>query len=449
MRQQFVRVYASIAAVLFVGAFATLFLANRAFQEARRAGFEERMTETVKRIRDGARQVPGDAGRPGAAFDVLRESIRFPIRLEAMETAPLSPEQKGRLREGEIVAVFEGEEPRLYAALSEGQVMIMGPFPPPKPGTGRGYFRPPDFLFIGVLAGILLMLGITIYVLIRPLERRIDALSDVAARFGRGDLDARAPVDRDDAIAELAGTFNRMAERIGDLVERQKELLRAVSHEFRTPLSRLFFLVDEAQAAKEPEEQGRHLARIQSTLTDMNDLVEELLTFVRLEGDTAEPARETVDVPSVVHEVIEGIPDLPGGLLLETLCDPVELSVVPHYFRRAVLNLITNAVRHAHEQVRITCSQENGTVHFSVEDDGPGIPEEARKKVLEPFFRLDESRSTGKGGTGLGLAIVQRVMALHGGGVSVAESPLGGARFTLLFPFGGGGEDTDSGSSTR
>jgi two-component system sensor histidine kinase RstB len=437
MRQQFVRVYASIAAVLFLGAFATFFLANRAFDQARRAGFEERMTEIVKRIRDGTRQVSGDPDRPGPVFDVLRKSIRFPIRLEPVGTAPLSSEQKRRLREGEVVSVFEGETPRLYAALSEGQLMVTGPFPGPKPGAGRGTFRPPDFVFLGVLAGILLLLGIAIYVLIRPLERRIYALSDVAGRFGQGDLDARAPVDRKDAIADLATTFNRMAERIGDLVERQKELLRAVSHEFRTPLSRLFFLVDEAQTAGEPEERGQQLARIQRTLAEMNDLVEELLTFVRLEGDTAEPAGELVDVASVVHEVVEGVPDLPGGLLVETLCDPVELSVVPHYFRRAVLNLFTNAVRHAREQVRITCSRENGSVRFSVEDDGPGVPEDFREKVLEPFFRLDESRSTGKGGTGLGLAIVQRIMARHGGCVSVGESPLGGARFTLVFPSGG------------
>ena len=115
------------------------------------------------------------------------------------------------------------------------------------------------------------------------------------------------------------------------------------------------------------------------------------------------------------------------------------MEAVPRLLRRAVLNLGTNAVRHARSRVRLSAASRGGRVWVHVDDDGPGVPPEARDRVFEPFFRMDASRTSDTGGAGLGLAIVQRIAQVHGGTVTVGEAPLGGARFTLELPAGRSG----------
>ena len=128
------------------------------------------------------------------------------------------------------------------------------------------------------------------------------------------------------------------------------------------------------------------------------------------------------------------VSDLRAELELQIDCASMTVMGVPHLLRRAVLNLVTNAVRHARERVRVTGSAAADGVQLHVDDDGPGIPVGERERIFEPFRRLDDSRSADAGGAGLGLAIVQRIMSVHGGRVLVGDSPLGGARFTLVFP---------------
>ena len=162
---------------------------------------------------------------------------------------------------------------------------------------------------------------------------------------------------------------------------------------------------------------------------------------MRLDGDTEQPVPERIDIPEAIQSLAEEVLPLRDGVALEIDCDSAQISAVSRYFRRAVLNLLTNAVRHARERIRVSCGREDGTICLYVDDDGPGVPEEAREKVFEPFFRLDESRTAGEGGVGLGLAIVQRIMVSLGGTARVTDSPLGGARFTLVFP--GSGQAVD------
>jgi signal transduction histidine kinase len=225
-----------------------------------------------------------------------------------------------------------------------------------------------------------------------------------------------------------------MADRIGALIAQQRDLMRAVSHELRTPLARLFFLVDDAQSATEVEVRNRHLQRIETSLQDLNGLVEELLTFVRLEGNDEGAEREPVAVTPVLREVAAVLTDLRPGLEVAVDESTLQVSAVPRLFRRAVLNLATNAARHARARVAMSARQQHEWVVVVVDDDGPGVPPEARQRVFEPFFRLDESRSADSGGVGLGLAIVQRIVALHQGSIGVEENPAGGARFVLSFP---------------
>jgi signal transduction histidine kinase len=287
---------------------------------------------------------------------------------------------------------------------------------------------------VAIIALPLVLVAPAVFLLIRPLERRIRALSDTADRFGQGDLETRAPVDAKDALAGLAGAFNRMAERIGGLVTGQRELLHAVSHELRTPLARAFFILDDAETAPTVAEKNEHLKRAEAALADLNDLVEELLTFVRLEADQVDAMREDIDVDGLLNDVAGMGRDLRADVEIKVEPSGVRVRAVPRYFKRAVLNLVTNAVRHANRAVTLSSVEEARWVEVFVDDDGPGVPPEDRARVFEPFTRVDSSRSAEIGGVGLGLAIVARVVALHGGEAAALDGPNGGARFRLRFP---------------
>jgi len=479
MRRQFVRVYIGITAVLLLAAFAAMFVLDQMREASISRWIEEAAAPMVAEVREELAKVADKPNEIGPTAGILSTLYRQSIWVMPIAELALSSRDGKRLRTGETVLVRrDRRHHRIYAAINDSEAVVLEPriwhgrspdmfpnrrpdmFPNRRPdafpGRGRNMFpgRPPfmpgassgppkspfgrpvfgEFLPISLLLAILLLIGAAIYFLIRPIERRIHRLALATERFGKGDLSSRAEAGSGDAIAELAGTFNAMADRIEGLIDRQRELLRAVSHELRTPMSRLLFLLDNARDADTPDAKNQHLSRIERTLASMNDLVEELLTFVRLDGETDQPVPERIDIAEAIRRLAEEVLPLRDGVALEIDCDLVHISAVTRYFRRAVLNLLTNAVRHARERIRVSCGQEDGAAYLYVDDDGPGVPEDAREKVFEPFFRLDESRTAGEGGVGLGLAIVQRIMVSLGGTARVTDSPLGGARFALVFP---------------
>lgn len=463
MRRQFLRVYLGIAGVLLAAAFVILFVIDREIGRVVDQRLEDSMAPWVNRARLRLRRAQNPEER-ARILERLSEPAPFAIQLVPLSELKLSESDSVRLASGDPVLVATGESRMVYGQLDEDEVLALGPLPKrilPRPrsfGPGPPRFEerghepvplrpgpllegPPfqgTYLMLGILLAILVLIGAAVYLLLRPFERRIWALADVARRFGEGELEARAAAGRDDAIAALATAFNQMADRIGALIAQQRDLMRAVSHELRTPLARLFFLVDDAQSAADAESRSRHLQRIETSLQDLNGLVEELLTFVRLEGSAEGPEREQVAVTPVLQEVAAVLTDLRPGLEVAVDETAIEVSAIPRLFRRAVLNLATNAARHARTRVTMTVRQEHERVMVVVDDDGPGIPPEARQRVFEPFFRLDESRSADSGGVGLGLAIVQRIAALHDGSIAVADSSLGGACFVLSFPIRAG-----------
>ena len=475
MNRLFLRIYLGIAVVLVVGTLGTLYILSLGLDAARQRSYEERLIDSADFIK--ARVQADNLFLEEEELWRLARAARMPFQIRSADELPSAVQN--RLSEDGETFVYRDENDRLqvYSLFMDGQVLVgrfggfrsgdprpfegfrpdrfgrggrgapnrggrpgfdRGPGPPGGPG-GAGWVEMRNLFLLSVIGIPILLVGPAIYFLIRPLDRRIHALSHVATRFGEGDLDIRAGTPQADAFGELTGAFNRMADQIKGLIEGQNELLRAVSHELRTPLARLFFMVDDAEAAKTGEEKNKQLGRIQKTLTDMNDLVEELLTFVRLEWKDDDAAREIISVRSAVEEMPEVAHDLRDDVTVEVSCGNETVEVVPRLFRRAILNLVTNAARHAGSRVWLRSWQENGTVILAVDDDGPGVPEAQRQRILMPFIRADESRSSRIGGVGLGLAIVSRVMSLHDGSVEVSDSPEGGARFLLKFPHVGQG----------
>ena len=265
----------------------------------------------------------------------------------------------------------------------------------------------------------------------RPLRR----LANTVERFGRGDLAVRADVRRRDEIGGLARAFNDMAVRTESLVTAERRLLQDVSHELRSPLTRLNLAIELSRTAPDRQQAAD---RLQREATRLSDLVGTLLEVVRLEGEPGSTPTTPVGLMEIVQESVDNgaaeaerrnvrlclTGDLPGLLM-----GNAEL------LRRAFDNIVGNAVRYAppDSAVTLTCSATPTSYAIEVRDMGPGVRDDQIEKLGTALYRTDESRSSDTGGLGLGLAIARRSIHLHGGRVEFANAHPG-LRVTVRLP---------------
>ncbi|GJI95110.1 two-component sensor histidine kinase [Duganella caerulea] len=261
--------------------------------------------------------------------------------------------------------------------------------------------------------------------------RGLLALSKVADDFGQGDLAARAEVRPASSIAPLAGRINDMAERIGSLMEARKHLLHSVSHELRTPIARLEFgleLLRERHAADDPALQKR-IAAMEIDVEELKTLVNELLGLTQLDQAQSMP-RQPFALAPLLRECTPPA-QLRQRFSASIAGDLGELQGDARLLARAVNNLLGNAAKYAEGRIVLSAARDGGALRIAVEDDGPGIPPEARERVFEPFCRLEREQDYATSGYGLGLSITAKAVELHGGAIAIDDSPLGGARFTI------------------
>ncbi len=301
-------------------------------------------------------------------------------------------------------------------------------------------FEPlPASLLLLLLMMLLGVLAVIIYLIVRSVEAHMSRLELAATRIAAGRLDTRVKVEGSDFVGRLGMALNGMAAQVQSLLRAQQDMIRAVSHELRTPVARIRFAVQMVEDMTDDPAVRRQLQGVDTDIAELDDLVDEILTYARLGSEAANGAElktTPVECRVMAERVIEALRPLHGQLAITlTPGDEVEAAVEPRYLQRALQNLVANACRHAQSRVMIRVHGEPRLVRIDVEDDGPGVPAAARSEIFKPFARLDDSRARRSGGYGLGLSIVQKVMAWHGGSVMVDASPtLGGARFTLLLP---------------
>lgn len=267
-----------------------------------------------------------------------------------------------------------------------------------------------------------------------PTWRDLETLKAAAQRMGAGDLRARANVSRRSNVRELAGRFNRMSERIGDLVERQRELTNAVSHELRTPIARLTFALDLLEREHDADARATLVGDMRDDLRELDELVAELLAYARLERSDEQQPPETVDAARWLGDALAAV--ALEAAAARVTCRvaagvPATVTLHPRLMTRALVNLLRNAIRHATSTIEVTLARDAHGDALIVDDDGPGIAPAHRTRVFEPFTRLDESRDRATGGFGLGLAIVARIAQRHGGSVEISDAPLRGARIVI------------------
>ena len=330
--------------------------------------------------------------------------------------------------------------------LDNGQVLNLQMAPRPGRGGGPGprrsdppwsWLRPPyGFQWMLGLAGLVVMA--VLFPVARRLTQRLEALQRGVQRWGEGDLSARLPEGGQDEVADLSRRFNAAAERVQSLMasqaallQSQKSLLANASHELRSPLARIRMAVELSGT------QGSPAARdeIQRSITELDQLVDEILLASRLDAREADIGTvESVDLIGLLAEECARV----GAVFeLPECTGEVVVPGVARLLRRAVRNLLENAVRHGRRtgraEVVAQLSLQGGHAVLHIDDRGPGVPPDQRERIFEPFYRLPGA-SEREGGVGLGLALVRQIAARHGGSVACDNREGGGARFTLRLP---------------
>lgn len=287
---------------------------------------------------------------------------------------------------------------------------------------------------------ILLALALSGYFLIQGFDRRLRNIETVASRIARGELDARVKRAGDaDAISRLGTAFNSMADHIQRLMYVQKEMIHAVSHELRTPVARIRFGVQMIEDCPGEKALKKQVAGIDGDIQELDELIDEILTYARLEQGGPILAFQESDVSAIVEQVVseQGSVKPEMSIISEYKqgSDRWKISEIEtRYIHRSIQNLVGNATRYADSTVKVICFFDKDTCRVDVEDDGPGIPESDWESVFTPFARLDDSRTRSSGGYGLGLSIVRRILYWHGGQAFLGRSEMGGAKFSLVWP---------------
>ncbi len=254
---------------------------------------------------------------------------------------------------------------------------------------------------------------------IRPLK----AFSKAAERLGNDVNAPPIPESGPTEVTQTARAFNEMQLRIKRLLSDRSAMLAAVSHDLRTPITRLRLRVE---LLDDTEQQQKMVADI----VEMEEMVNSTLAFFR--DDAIAEARRPIDLGSLVRTIVNDAMDSGHDIALER-CEPCTVDGRPIALKRAFVNLVENAVKYG-ERARIRLFPDGNDAVLSIEDDGPGIPESRHDDVFEPFVRLEESRSRETGGVGLGLALVRSVVRAHGGSIALANVAGRGLRIVVRLP---------------
>lgn len=274
------------------------------------------------------------------------------------------------------------------------------------------------------LIAVMMIAVIALSVLgIRRLTAPLGTLAQAAERLGR-DVNAPPLAERGSGdVRKALRAFNDMQERIQRFVEDRTRMIAAISHDLRTPITRLRL---RAEFVEDPDQQARMLA----DLDDMETMIHSTLSFAREEANP-EPRRD-VDLAALVRTVCEDTPDVELSID-PAVEEPLLLDAQPVALRRGLCNLIDNALKYG-QRARVGLSVAADSIAVSIDDDGPGLPEEELERVFLPFYRVEQSRSRDTGGVGLGLAVARTVFRAHGGDVRLTNRPEGGLRASVILP---------------
>jgi two-component system osmolarity sensor histidine kinase EnvZ len=281
----------------------------------------------------------------------------------------------------------------------------------------------PDIFILWMVGSALILMGIAIIFLrnqVRPIER----LARAADSFGKGRAVPDFKPYGATEVRRAAQAFITMRERIERHITQRTEMLAGVSHDLKTPLTRLKLAL-----AMMPE--NADTAPMRNDIAEMEHMLDEYLAFARGEGgeesevtDLGELVRDTAQAAAKARQREDVAVTAPAHVMV---------SVKRAGLRRVLTNLVDNALKHG-SRVAVTLTQDERLVEIAVEDNGPGIPESRREEAFRPFHRLDQGRNLQSGGSGLGLAIARDIARAHGGDIVLDKSAMGGLKATVRLP---------------
>ncbi|WP_432723374.1 ATP-binding protein [Jeongeupia wiesaeckerbachi] len=356
----------------------------------------------------------------------LRGTLPVPVQVEALDAYVLSPDNRVALASGDIILVADAGL-YLHRIPKTDLMVVLGPV---------SYLEQLDNVSwpdIVALALMCLALGLPTWLWLRPFWRDLLAMIRQSRKVGTGDFSVRVSLDEASPLAPLGATFNRMAHDVEELSASRQAMIDAISHDLRTPLARLRYRLEALKAGADTPAVAAGMER---DLDNIDALIEEWLTLRSLEARKLTMELQPLEILPWLSRQLDEL-SVSGNAIPLTNATPVRapwLAADSYYLSRALGNLVSNARRYGGGRVEVTLAWQDGMAQLFVDDDGPGIPEEARARLVKAFERLEGSRNRDSGGFGLGLAIVAMIMRGHGGDVRIDDSPIGGARLVLSWP---------------
>lgn len=441
MHNLYLRIYGTVVAVLLLFALVAGWMAKHSVEHE----LESNRVVWMERAAGWASLIESELPPPDAPDDEQREvmrgwsaRLRLPMALDDAQgrrigasDSYLRRERDGDERRDRAVRLPLSDGRTLWVIRPGGGPARIGPrdlhgppgFGPPwpsRPGVGLGVLL--VVLFVAVALGA--------YPVVRRLTRRLEALKRGVETFGAGNLSFRIDDRGRDEVAAVASSFNDAAGRIEGLIRANRSLLANASHELRSPLARLKMALSLLDDARDDAQRDRLKREISRNVGELDELVEEVLLASRLEGvapGVGDEAFEPVSLLGIAAE--EAVP-------YEATVQGEDLMVrgSERLLRRALRNLLENARRYGGEappdvQVRV----DGGRAQVEVADRGPGVPEDQRQRIFEPFYRMP-GHAEHAGGIGLGLSLVRQIAQRHGGEVQVLPRAGGGSRFVISLP---------------
>jgi len=373
---------------------------------------------------------PINEERAERVFRIARETMRINLDFKPGDILPNDPTiMRQNLVDRQLTDALESRVERpfiidsrslqnqveIHVQLPEGVLQVTV--------ERRRLFSSTTYVFFLWMLGTSLVLLSMATVFMRRQVRPIKRLAQAADDFGKG-RDVGEFVLDGAAEVEVAGrAFNQMRARIRRQIQQRTEMLAGVSHDLRTPLTRMKLQL--AMMGSVPA-----IEDLKRDVDDMERMVNAYLAFARGEG-TEQPSE--VDIVAAVGDVVAGARRDGTRIGFATAEEELTVPLRRDAFRRALTNIVANAQRHAN-RIDVVLNRRRGRVEILVDDDGPGVPVDKREEVFKPFFRIEASRNAETGGIGLGLTIARDILRSHGGDLTLGDSPLGGLRAVLQVP---------------
>jgi len=275
------------------------------------------------------------------------------------------------------------------------------------------------------------LIAIVVFYWIWPLSKDLNRLENSINQFDQQQWLSKVNLPATSSINHLAKAYNTLLGKIKLLIETQQAMSHSISHELRTPLARVRFSLQMAEESNSIDEVKQQIESIKDDISEMNELINELLNFASLENVSATVNLEKGDLNTLIETLLNRLrknhPD--KEIIFERNSKRTNILCDRYLMERAIQNLVVNACKFSIQKILITFRESDEQYQVLVEDDGLGVPAESKNKIFDSFVQLDNKNKNK--GFGLGLAIVRRIMALHSGSSRVESSSLGGAKFIL------------------